>query len=117
MTGIYYEAEQISKTGYGALCIKLTEFGDMVDESMYNSVAKPQKEQKEAALVDPCDIQSKIKSLQDEIELLETEVDFILSEYNAKTVISVDLTSWHDFIWIYLNKTNKTNRLFFDAEN
>ena len=64
-----------------------------VDESMYNSVAKPQKEQKEAALVDPCDIQAKIKSLQDEIELLETEVDFILSESNARTVISVDLTS------------------------
>ena len=34
MTGIYYEAEQISKTGYGALCIKLTEFGDMVDAAI-----------------------------------------------------------------------------------
>lgn len=35
MTGIYYEAEQmISKTGYGALCIKLTEFGDIVNAAI-----------------------------------------------------------------------------------
>ena len=64
-----------------------------VDESMYLSVAKPQKEQKEAMLVDPCNIQAKIKALQEEIEVLETEVDFLLSESNARTTITVDLTS------------------------
>ena len=34
LTGIFYEAEQISKTGYGALCLKLTEFGDNVDAAI-----------------------------------------------------------------------------------
>ena len=33
-TGLAYEADQISKTGHGALCIKLTEFGDMVDAAI-----------------------------------------------------------------------------------
>ena len=43
------------------------------------------------------DIENKIAyfggCLNEKIELLETEVDFILSESNARTVISVDLTS------------------------
>ena len=33
-TGIFHEADLISKTGYGALCIKLTEFGDNVDAAI-----------------------------------------------------------------------------------
>ena len=33
-TGIFYEAEQISKTGYGALCLKLTELGDTIEAAI-----------------------------------------------------------------------------------
>ena len=58
---------------------------------MYEQVAEPQRKQKEAALLDPCKIDQKIKVLQDEIQTIKSELDFILAESNAKTEIEVDL--------------------------
>jgi hypothetical protein len=52
-------------------------------------LAKSQREQKEASLIDPIKINDVIKSLEDEISLVETELDFTLSESNAKTEIEV----------------------------
>ena len=60
-----------------------------VDASMFEAIAKPQREQKEASLIDPIKINDLIKSLEEEISLVETELDFSLSEINAKTEIEV----------------------------
>ena len=60
-----------------------------VDASMFEAIAKPQREQKEASLIDPIKINDLIKSLEEDISLVETELDFSLSEINAKTEIEV----------------------------
>ena len=60
-----------------------------VDASMFEAIAKPQREQKEASLIDPIKINDLIKSLEEEISLVETELDFTLSESNAKTEIDI----------------------------
>ena len=60
-----------------------------VDASMFEAIAKPQREQKEASLIDPIKINDLIKSLEEEISLVETELDFTLSESNAKTEIEI----------------------------
>lgn len=59
------------------------------DASTLENVSKPQKEQKEAALLDPAKIEERIAKLTKEIADLESEVDFTLSESNAKTTIEV----------------------------
>ena len=60
-----------------------------VEASMFEAIAKPQREQKEASLIDPIKINDLIKSLEEEISLVETELDFTLSEINAKTEIEI----------------------------
>lgn len=59
-----------------------------VDAGSYDLIAKPQKAMKEAALIDPVNIVEKIAALEEEISLVDTELDFTLSEVNAKTTIS-----------------------------
>lgn len=60
-----------------------------IDTATYEAVAKPQRDQKEAALLDPMKISELIEKMSEEISLVETELDFTLSEVNAKTVIEV----------------------------
>lgn len=60
-----------------------------IDEGSYTAIAKPQQALKEPALLDPMKIADRIKSLEDEIELIQTELDYALSEVNAKTEIEV----------------------------
>lgn len=60
-----------------------------IDATTYDLVAKPQRNLKEAALLDPMKIAEKIKALEDEISLIKTELDYALSEVNAKTEIEV----------------------------
>lgn len=43
--------------------------------------------------VDPLDLASKIKNLEDELTAFETNVDWVLSESNGKTVIEVPASS------------------------
>lgn len=59
-----------------------------VDAGSYDLIAKPQKAMKEAALIDPVNIVEKIAALEEEISLVDTELDFTLSEVNAKTNIT-----------------------------
>ena len=59
-----------------------------VDVNSYDLIAKPQKALKEAALIDPVNIVDKITALEEEISLVDTELDFTLSEVNAKTNIT-----------------------------
>jgi len=58
-----------------------------VDAGMFEAIAKPQRDQKEAALLDPLGITDRIAALQEDISLVDTELDFTLSEINAKTEI------------------------------
>lgn len=60
-----------------------------VDKDSYDLIAKPQKNLKEAALIDPMDVVAKIAALEEEVSLVDTELDFTLSEANAKTEIEV----------------------------
>lgn len=62
-----------------------------VDAQMYALIANPQRAQKEASLLDPCSISDKILKVEKEIQDLTSEVDFTLSESNARTTIEVDL--------------------------
>lgn len=62
-----------------------------VQSEMYEQVAEPQRKQKEGAILDPAKIDLKIKSLQDEIQTIKSELDFVLAESNAKTEIEVNI--------------------------
>ena len=59
------------------------------EAAMVDAIAKPQRDQKEAALLDPMNIAKVIEQLENEISLVDTELDFTLSEVNAKTEISI----------------------------
>jgi hypothetical protein len=50
-----------------------------------------QKNQKEQALLDSGKIEDKMAAVEADILNLSSELDFVLSESNAKTVISVEL--------------------------
>lgn len=60
-------------------------------EGAYDLVATPQKNVNELSVFDPKKIEDKIKVLQTEINLIDTELDFTLSEINAQTLIEVDM--------------------------
>lgn len=61
-----------------------------VEAEMFEQVAEPRRKQKEAALFDPAKVDQKVKSLQDEIQTIKSELDFVLAEINAKTEIEVE---------------------------
>ena len=61
-----------------------------VEAGMFEAVAKPQREQKEAALLDPLNLGELIEKIEEEISVIDTELDYILSSSNAKTEIDVD---------------------------
>lgn len=61
-----------------------------VDSDMLATITKSKREQKEPALIDPLNIEGKIEWLTKEVSLVDTELDFLLSEANAKTEIEVD---------------------------
>ena len=44
-------------------------------------------------MLDPADIASRITALEADVSLVKTELDFVLSESNARTDIDVDLDS------------------------
>jgi hypothetical protein len=71
-------------TVYGSEKTKIS--SDLVDQ-----IAKPQRLQKEQALLDPGKIETKIEKLQEEISAIESELDFVLSESNARTTVTVTL--------------------------
>ena len=47
------------------------------------------RENNKVELVDPLDLASKIAALEEELDTFETNVDWVLSESNAKTIIQV----------------------------
>lgn len=60
-----------------------------IDPAVLAAIGAPQRAQKEASLIDPAGIADFIKKLEDEISEIDTELDFTLSEVNAKTNILV----------------------------
>lgn len=61
-----------------------------IDATTVDLVANPQRAQKEAALLDPLNVLTKISKFEEEISVVDTELDFTLSESNARTTISVE---------------------------
>jgi hypothetical protein len=61
-----------------------------VDSTTYDLIAKPQKAAKEASLIDPQRITDKIKALEEEISVVDSELDYTLSEINSRTDIVFD---------------------------
>lgn len=66
-----------------------SEKGAKVTSEQFDNVSKPMKEQKEASVIDPKDIVKSIAALEELISVVDTELDFTLSEINAKTTIVV----------------------------
>jgi len=60
-----------------------------IDVTTLATISEPQKEQKEAAILDPSKIEDRIAKLTEEISVLSSELDFTLSESNARTIITV----------------------------
>jgi len=60
-----------------------------VKDTEMEAISKPFKEQNEAKLVDPLKLKEKIDTLSKEIDEFESEVDFILSESNTITKITL----------------------------
>lgn len=60
-----------------------------VDASQYEQVANPRLARSEFSLIDPNKVEETIKKLDSEVADFLSEVDFILSESNAKTTIVV----------------------------
>lgn len=60
-----------------------------IDATILANVANPQRDQKEVALLDPQGISARIKQVEEDISNLSSELDFTLSESNAKTTITV----------------------------
>ena len=61
-----------------------------VTPEQYEAVAAPRKAEHEMSLIDPLKLDERIQSMADAISSFKTEVDFVLSESNARTVISID---------------------------
>lgn len=62
-----------------------------VDSSNYDAVAKPQWAKAKASLIDPLKLADQIKAKEAYIEELVTEVDYTLSEVNARTDIEYEV--------------------------
>lgn len=60
-----------------------------IDPAVLAAIGEPQRNQKQASLIDPTNLSTFIKKLEDEVSEIDTELDFSLSEINAKTQILV----------------------------
>ena len=78
------EIETSLNTLYGADSKK-------IDAETLKSVSDVKKSQKEQALLDAGKIEEKILAVETDILNLSSELDFVLSESNARTVIDVDM--------------------------
>lgn len=61
-----------------------------VTEEESNAIAVPYRKQHTASLVDPLGVREEVEKLEEFITRFESEVDFTLSEVNAKTEIDVE---------------------------
>jgi len=64
--------------------------GVNIDDSSVTAITEPYIKANELSLVDPLDLEKKIKTLEDSIDIFKSEVDAVLSEANAITLITLD---------------------------
>jgi hypothetical protein len=62
-----------------------------IDAAAYEVISKPQREMNSLSLIDPVGIEKKIDEQRDMVQNMVSEIDFALSESNARTVIEVML--------------------------
>ena len=60
-----------------------------VGEDEVRAVSEPYRKQHQASLIDPLTVRTKIVELEEFISKFENEVDFVLSETNAKTEVEI----------------------------
>ena len=78
--------EQIEKAAVAAVGDKTK-----VDSAIYESIANPRKDSAEASLFDPANASARLDKQTEYVSQLKSEIDFVLSESNARTTVSVDL--------------------------
>lgn len=76
--------EQIEKAATAAVGDKTK-----VDTQLFESIANPRKDAAESKLFDPANAQVQLDKLAETISAIKSEIDFVLSESNARTVIEV----------------------------
>lgn len=59
------------------------------DREAWDAIAKPFIEKNELLLTDPLKLSEYIKNLEDRVQTFKTEIDFVLSESNARTEIEI----------------------------
>jgi hypothetical protein len=72
-----------------ALTIAYANDKSKVSAEQYSAIAEPRKKEHEAAAIDPLGLLNMISSFEEEIELFTTELDFTLSEINARTQVQI----------------------------
>lgn len=60
-----------------------------IKPELYEAIAAPQREEKETALLDPLNIRVRLDEMEKKVNDFLSEVDFALSEVNARTEIEV----------------------------
>jgi hypothetical protein len=60
-----------------------------IEKDDYDKIAIPFRENNEAKLIDPLDIEKKLQSFEEKIDAFESEVDIALTESNARNEIEV----------------------------
>lgn len=60
---------------------------ERITDDAYNNVAKPYRDTKGVHMIDPINVKKEIEKLEEEINSFIQEVDFVLSESNARTFI------------------------------
>ena len=73
------------------MAVYASDKGSKVSADQYDAIAKPQEERFAPALLDPCGITQMIAQLDEEISVINSELDFVLSESNARTDIEVEV--------------------------
>ena len=76
------DVEKAAAAAYGSDKTKLT-------PEMFESIAAPRRTEYEAAVLDPLNMTTGLTALADTVNNFVMEVDFVLSESNAKTTITV----------------------------
>lgn len=78
------EINKLLTTAYGSDKTK-------IEPSIVSSISDPQLAAKQQELLDPSGIEAKIQKLDEEVSAVKSELDFVLSESNARTEIEVVL--------------------------
>ena len=63
---------------------------EMKDTALADQIAEKQREQREASVIGKAIVEDKMQKIEESILDIETELDFVLSESNALTLITIE---------------------------